>query len=485
MGGKPAPECTAECASRELQLEILDAALTPPHRMQGRGIIVALDEGAAEAQLNDGLRILLNDAACHGIRGFITCSYSESPKVAEILKAWRMRDLIEVKRRGQEAPIIEAIARIKHEPPANETLAIAGADLLSDEELILLKRAFSDCSSVKLVKQTTGSAKVFCAFANLLNSRVGPIPLPFFVKFDGAQQIVRELKNYQECTTLHVPFNQRPNLDYDRCLIGPTTGVIAGNFIEQSESLQEVVDRGAGRAPLHSLFEGALRGWRRQAFYASHYVLDANILQRMRPARPTKYSLFRKARLRKRRAQNGSHCAEFGELESLLAALPPIKHRLGLTHGDLHGQNVRVSGNEAILIDFASIADGPLTVDPAALDVSLMIDTRILNGDDWITVAEQAYKVEALMAPAIPPRPEDPGANLLDAIQYVRQMAFSVQLTPYEYPCVIALQLLRKASYAGLGEEQERRRKFAYRLADRIIKDVSRRLSAHVENNVA
>lgn len=485
IGGEPGSLCAAECASRELKLDLLDAPLSMIHRTQGRAVIIALDDGTAEARLNDELRVLLNDAACHGIKGYITCSYSESPKVAEVLKAWRMRDIVDVKLRGQEAPIIETIARIEHEPPASETLAIEGADLLSDEELILLKRSFGDCFSVKLVKQTTGSAKVYCAFASLLNSRVGPIPLPFFVKFDKAQKIIRELTNYRECTTLHVPFNQRPNLDHNRCLVGPTTGVIAGNFIEQSESLQEVVDRGAGRAPLHSLFEGALRGWRRQAFNASHYIIQANILQTMRQSRPSTYSLFRKARLRKRRVQNGQHCAEYNELESLLAALPPIKHRLGLTHGDLHGQNVRVAGHEAIMLDFASIENGPLTVDPAALDVSLMIDTRIVNGDDWIKVAEEAYKVEALMAPAIPPRPEDPSANLLDAIQYVRQMAFSVQLTPYEYPCVIALQLLRKASYGGTGQEQDRRRRFAYRLADRIIKDIARRMPAHVEHNVA
>lgn len=474
----------AECASRKLKLEVMDSPLSLVHRTQGRAVVIALDDGAAEARLNDELRDLLKDAACHGIKGFITCSYSDSPIVAQVLKTWRMGGIIDIQLRGQEAPIIETIARIKHEPPASETLTISGAELLSDEELVLLKRAFCDCSSVKLVKQTTGSAKVYCAFASLLNSRVGPIPLPFFVKFDGAQQIVRELTNYQQCTTLHVPFNQRPNLDYDRCLVGPTTGVIAGNFIEQSEALQEVVDRGAGRAPLHSLFEGALRGWRRQAFYAPHYVIDANILQRMRLSRPSTYSPFRKARLRKRRSQNGPHCAEYSELESLLAALPPIKHRLGLTHGDLHGQNVRVAGHEAIMLDFASVADGPLTVDPAALDVSLMIDTRIVNGDDWIKVAEEAYRAEALMAPAIPPRPEDPSANLLDAIQYVRQMAFSVQLSPYEYPCVIALQLLRKASYGGPGEEQDRRRRFAYRLADRIIKDIARRMPAHVEHYV-
>jgi hypothetical protein len=34
------------------------------------------------------------------------------------------------------------------------------------------------------------------------------------------------------------------------------------------------------------------------------------------------------------------------------------------------------------LIDFALVDEGPLTVDPAALDVSLMIGTRLVQGDD-------------------------------------------------------------------------------------------------------
>jgi len=34
------------------------------------------------------------------------------------------------------------------------------------------------------------------------------------------------------------------------------------------------------------------------------------------------------------------------------------------------------------LIDFASVAEGPLTVDPAALDVSLMMDTELVTDDE-------------------------------------------------------------------------------------------------------
>ncbi|RTM15383.1 MAG: hypothetical protein EKK33_02130 [Bradyrhizobiaceae bacterium] len=478
--------CASECASRALQLEMLEVpALTALHRVQAKGLIVAFSNGCATPWLNDTLRDLLHEAACHGIRSFIVCSIYDSTAVANALKFWGLNDsrVVDIELQERQASLIERVARLKDEPAASDSLVISGDEALTDEERILLRRSFSDCSTVKLVQQSTGTAKVYCAFANLLNSRAGPIPLPFFVKFDKAKKIIRELDNYRECTTLHVPFNQRPNLDEARCLLGSARGVIAGNFIEQSEALQEVVDRGAGRTPLHSLFEGALRGWRRQAFYGSEYVAETNILHRMGPARPSRYPIYRRKMLHKRRAHHGPDCASFKELERLLNSLPPIRYRFGMTHGDLHGQNVRVAGSDAILLDFASVDQGPLTVDPATLDVSLMLDTRLISGEEWRRVASETYTVDALTAPSVPPRPENPCANLLDALQYVRQMAFGVQLTPYEYPCMIALQLLRKSSYRGSDDEQDERRVFAYWLADRLITDVARRIQVSIDRD--
>lgn len=150
-------------------------------------------------------------------------------------------------------------------------------------------------------------------------------------------------------------------------------------------------------------------------------------------------------------------------------ALPAIRYRYGTTHGDLHGNNVRIAGAEAILIDFATVDYGPLTVDPAALDVSLMMDTGLVLGDDWVRLADEVYDLKALRMPAVPPRPERNAANLLDGLHYVQQTAFTVQFSDVEYPVVVALQLLRKASYGGDGAEGQRRRVHAYRLADRII----------------
>ncbi|MDB5620681.1 MAG: hypothetical protein JWQ24_4919 [Tardiphaga sp.] len=59
--------------------------------------------------------------------------------------------------------------------------------------------------------------------------------------------------------------------------------------------------------------------------------------------------------------------------------------------------------------------------------------------------------------------------NLLDALHYIRQTAFAVQFSAWEYPIVVALQLLRKASYGGDDADGQQRRVHANRLADRII----------------
>ena len=477
LGGIPSPEWATECSIRHLHLEVVTGDLNPQQLATGKGVIVAVDQGSVDSLLSDAVRVLLSEATLHGLPGFVSCTVDDATEVAATLQRSRLRPTIEIMIRGKELGAIEAIARCKHEPPANAGLKLQGDDQLSREERILLRRAFTDCTSVKLVKQTTGTAKVFCAFATLEHSRAGPIPLPFFVKFDKAHRIRLELKNYQECTTLHIPFNQRPNLDINRCLIGQPIGIIVGNFVEQSESLQEVVDRGAGRSALHSLFEGALRGWRRQAFYDARYTREANILVGMDRARPSTYVLRRQDRLLKRQRQLGPSSKSFEQLEGMMASQPPISFRSGVIHGDLHGNNVRVTGNDAILIDFASIADGALTADPAALDVSLFLDTKTVKGNDWVELADASFAIDALIGSTPPPRPEHAAANLLEAIHYVRQMAANVTLTPYEYPLVVALQLIRKSSYSGQDEEQEQRRYHAYRLADRIVSDVSERLS--------
>jgi len=127
---------------------------------------------------------------------------------------------------------------------------------LSATEALLLKRAFSDCCRVSLRRLTGGrSARVFAAYATFQDSRVGPRPLPFFVKYDEPDKVAEERRKYQEFAAHFIPFNLRPNLDMERCLIGSELGVLVGNLVERSESLWEVVRRGQAQSAIYSLFD--------------------------------------------------------------------------------------------------------------------------------------------------------------------------------------------------------------------------------------
>jgi hypothetical protein len=304
---------------------------------------------------------------------------------------------------------------------------------------------------------------------------------------DTAQKVRRELDNYRECTTLYIPFNQRPNLDPGRCVSGYSKGTIVGNFVEQSEPLQSVIDRGAGRAALHSLFDGALRGWHRQAFHdEKRYVVNDKLVNGLKRALPSSYREYRQKLLNARCAALGPSVRSFHDLQNILEALPKIRYRQGLTHGDLHGHNVRVAGHEAILIDFASIEHyGPITADPASLDVSLVIDTNQVEGAEWNKLAREIYSLSTLRAPLVPPRPEHHCASLLDSLHYIRQTAHTMQLDQIEYPVVVAVQLLRKASYRGKGVEQKRRRDFAYELANRLINEIQEACPANKDKTIS
>jgi hypothetical protein len=236
-GGDPGQGCLDACKFAKLEIESLAGHPSALQLRDGRAVVVALDDGAATAALQTGTETVLRDALAHG--AFVSCSFNDATAVAVALENWRLDGIVAVSPRGEESELLEEIVRVREQPTINASLQVVGGEPLSSDEEILLKRAFGDCSAVKLVKQSTESAKVFCAFASLLNSRVGPIPLPFFVKFDDRKKIEREL-DYRQCTTLHVPFNQRPNLDDERCLLSHSSGVIVCKF----RRTVRVADRG-------------------------------------------------------------------------------------------------------------------------------------------------------------------------------------------------------------------------------------------------
>ena len=108
------------------------------------------------------------------------------------------------------------------------------------------------------------------------------------------------------------------------------------------------------------------------------------------------------------------------ELEERLLALPRIEFLYAMSHNDLHAENVRVTGQDAILIDFASTDVGPLTADPAALDVSLVLNTTVVDDAEWEVLARSLYRFDALKNPPLPLSPEEAGSKVCDAVRFLR-----------------------------------------------------------------
>lgn len=469
LGAGPSATAIHACISRGLQ--IITGPTAAAQLKFAKGLIVDITDNAGSLR---SYYSLLDQSVTHGVAAYVLCGLNDINQLAPELKARGLDTLVPLFLRGAATTAIENIARTLSQPVENDGLALSGGNDLTEEEEILLRRAFADCNSITLRREIGGSAKVYCGFARLTASRAGPFPFPFFVKFGRSLDIRRELRNYHECTTLHVPFGQRPNIDPGRCLIGRNRGLIVGNFIERSEPLQKVVDRGGGSGSLHSLFDSALHGWRRQSFYDAAYVRTGCIADYVQLLLPARYSRRRQKLLSQR--YKAAHKADanvlgFEALQRIVEAVPSCEMRVGLTHGDLHGENIRVASGEAILIDFASVEEGPLSVDPAALDVSLVINSEKL-GDDWVPFAERAFSFDALREPLAPLPPEHPAASLLDAVHFVRRQGLSSVLSAHEYPVVVALQLLRKASVSGDSVEDPRR-VTAYRLASQILTQVA------------
>lgn len=66
-----------------------------------------------------------------------------------------------------------------------------------------------------------------------------------------------------------------------------------------------------------------------------------------------------------------------------------IQTRWASIHGDLHGGNVLISeGDLAMLIDYGDVGEGPASLDPVSLELSLLFHPQISRLNSWPTLAQ-------------------------------------------------------------------------------------------------
>jgi len=350
--------------------------------------------------------------------------------------------------------IAEVFARHVSGPPVNRTLKLVNPSgfSLTEQQAFLLQRAFSDCSSIELVPLPGGrSALTLLVQATLANSLAGPHPLPFFVKIDRAARIVTERDCYTRYADSHIAWNLRPNLQPARCLVGSDLGILVGSFVTRSESLWSLILQGRAREAIKALFEETLAGWRAPA---------ASVQPEVGSIAPALAKVFAYESVKKRYLKAA---AALGFIQTPLSVwegflnLPTRTWPKAPIHGDLHADNVRVRGGDAIIIDLARVTMGPPSADPACMEVWIAFQMPppqvAVDQNLWLRTVRELFSVQNVLAP-LQLDATVPMAWMREAVLHTRHVALASSL-PADYAITLALFLLRRAMFEPDAEAPE------------------------------
>lgn len=354
-------------------------------------------------------------------------------------------------------------------------LASLAADF-KDEQEALVRRAFFNCRSVRLVRMGNGlsGVDVYQSFAHLQQGAVGSRwPYMSFVKIGQRAKIAREFLAYQMNALENVPFHLGPRLRRERCGLGHHQGIVVGDFVAGAQPLRDCAKRGTAVAGIGNLFNVTLWAWRQSA------------IQEQAPVQHFMSSWMDREVPHHRSAL----VAAFGrtltadQLRQSFHRSPSAPAMVGVVHGDLHATNVMLRGDDAILIDMERIGERmPILLDPASLEAGLFVDGFIgdrRSGPDLLRSIECLYLPDAFDRDVEPCHPADPSSWYYGCVRQIRMQASQMELTSRQYALVLAAVLFKKAcnpedfrSEPSLGPgrlTREEVRALAYILAERIF----------------
>ena len=347
-----------------------------------------------------------------------------------------------------------------------------GTDLCKKERL-LLRRSFHDCFTVHLSRIDEGKsgAKTFIARATprpeVLELGLSPRIIPFFAKVGARAPIIKEWRNYEDFVRHQIPFHLAPRLDWGRCEIGARLGILVGDFVDHSESLSTCAVTGRGSGIIRTLFDRTMREWQ----------------DRSEPVRGSLYRALRDSmgaprliseeRLNLAKEMGGVLSLE--ELQARIESRPLDEEWLrGPIHGDLHTDNVRVRGSDAILIDFFRTGLGPTLADAAALEASIVFRAAGLSvpfdHEAWKRTAGGLYVSDTFRKATLKSDPRDAFHWIVDCVRQIRTHALPQERTAGQYATVLAYRLLYMAGRSDKNSGgDEYRRAFALVTAGSLL----------------
>ena len=333
--------------------------------------------------------------------------------------------------------------------PPNPELTIDISDashqkvVLSEDQELLLRRAFWKCTSVKLLGKANGLSGVgtYEAFADITGNVVGSgWPYRYFVKLGSRLKIAREYEKYRMTALQNVPYHLGPRLRLDRCVLGRSQGVIVSDYVSGAEVLRDCARDGRGIPAISNLFNVTLLPWRRAA------------REEGRPLQETLLELLER-KVPEHRQSLITTCGAtktLDELKSIFRSASPSQPVLtGVIHNDLHATNVLVRMNDAVIIDLESIQNsGPLLIDAASLEGGLFVDGFIKDrrcAADILLSLQSLYDLAAFERDDHHCHPVDGSAWFIDSVRQIRMQARQMERQTYQYAWTLAYVLLRKA----------------------------------------
>jgi hypothetical protein len=228
------------------------------------------------------------------------------------------------------------------------------------------------------------------------------------------------------------------------------------------------VEHGEAEAAIKSLFDETLGGWRAQGFAEQSRHQDGGVAGALTGRFRVKELRDEHVRLAR---SLGSEATPREVWLDLLGRASQTFYRAPM-HGDLHPGNVFVRQRDAILIDLASVQQGPLSADPACLEVALIFERRAgdeLAFDEWRSAVDRLYGLGTFRKAPDRQSGNDLWVNRWNSAREVRAIGLAGQACSDEYLTAVAVYLLRRGMHPADDEHDALRRAYAIVTAGRIV----------------
>lgn len=351
------------------------------------------------------------------------------------------------------------------------------SEKLKAEERLLVDRAFQKAEELHIRELKSGftTSRVFMAYEKRRESSIAHWAQPRLVKIGERKALAYEVGAMKEVSPF-VPFELRPNLEV--YIAGISKAIYVADFVEKSESMLVVARAGRAETAISNLFNRTLQRWRDRAWQCA----KSNESLAMAAARLGIISpeSIHKDYLESERIQSAGI-----DINMLWKSLVEIsfEHRAASIHGDLHGDNIRVRGDDAILIDLGAVKGtdepgkgAPICFDVAMLEVALVFtctdeenNLEQFTQPDWEKDIEPFYKLNAILSTPNRDSAPRPDFWLFGCLQRLRAFGIYEQSDPHEYAIALVIALWRWCKFPSESATDKGRRVVALEIGAKII----------------